>query len=382
MDEKSRPNAERPKKPGGPPELVVRIGDTLENLARSAFGMKRLNSVQPAPLVFTMFLQYGRFCVAILFLAVIHIVALSQMKNESCYPASGVMAIKRSIVRLPLTKIEQIKHAEAGSTYAVLRSQRHDGECWVRIDKGWIRAREVMPASPPTPTSTPIPTPTPMPTATPLPACYGESHVYLAGQMNIRQSHNVHSTLMGGTKHGDLYEVRETYQGATYCWLRIKPGWIARLGIVQSLDEIRLPRIDGSSRFVDQVRRGLRYLKHHVPHWFVYVVTNTRTIRPSQDSRGRSTAEGWIKRTSIHSSHLFSTIVFGSVLVHEACHHVQYARGDRPGWFDTDGQIRKEKECFRTQRRMVREIDPDHWFIDELTSTLNQSRLDWLLYVW
>jgi len=291
----------------------------------------------------------------------------AQGENEHCYPAAGIEVAEQATVRKKYWfRAATDRKVPAGEIFAVKGSRWHDGDCWIQISPGWISMRWVFAAAPPTL----VP-----------PSCYNEPHVYLAGQMNIRESHNVNSSLVGQTNAGDLFVVSDTFKGPTYCWLRIESGWIARLGIVQSLDSLRLPRIEGDSRFVAQIRRGLDYLKEQAPHWFLYVVDNVSIVIRSTNKDGFSTAEGWLKRVAIHSKHLRPVIGLASVLVHEACHIIQYKRGDRPSWFDYDGKIRQEKECFRVQRRMVQEIDSDHWYVALLTAILKQPELDWMRYV-
>ena len=289
-------------------------------------------------------------------------------RDEGCYPAAGVELIERTTVRERYwLRAAADGKAAAGERFAVQSSRIFDGICWVEVANGWISSRSVFPAIPPTPAP---------------PSCYNEPHAYLAGQMNVRQSHSVNSSLVGQIKAGDLFEVNDTFKGPTYCWLRIKSGWIARLGIVQSLDSIRLPRIEGDSRFVAQIRRGLDYLKERAPHWYIYVVTNTRSIGRSPEHEGRSTADGRRKHTAILSDHLYPIMELASVLVHEACHMVQFDRGERIRLWDYEGEIRHEKECLRVQRQMVWDIDRNHRYADVLTEMLSWSDAEWMMALW
>ncbi len=90
------------------------------------------------------------------------------------------------------------------------------------------------------PTSTPIPTATNLPpSSTPVPkvdirACYVEKQAWVTGEMNIRENPTVHSIKAGTALAGESFDVLESRQGETYCWLRISRGWMAKTAYVSA----------------------------------------------------------------------------------------------------------------------------------------------------
>ena len=104
-----------------------------------------------------------------------------------------------------------------------------------------------------------------------------------------------------------------------------------------SMPSSLLPRIEGSNSFRRQIRDGFNYLWDEAPKWFWYVVDNVRSIGPSPPGEERSTARGSTKHVTIFAGHLPLMMERASVLVHEACHMVQFDRGERIRWFDLDG---------------------------------------------
>lgn len=59
------------------------------------------------------------------------------------------------------------------------------------------------------------------------PGCYRNSHAWVSGNMNIRQSPSTSAAILGSTPPGERYTVVASRQGDIYCWLDIDLGWIA-----------------------------------------------------------------------------------------------------------------------------------------------------------
>lgn len=57
---------------------------------------------------------------------------------------------------------------------------------------------------------------------------------YISGGMNIRASASTNSTVVASARAGDTFTVMETRAGATWCWLRISQGWMARTSRVKT----------------------------------------------------------------------------------------------------------------------------------------------------
>ena len=110
------------------------------------------------------------------------------------------------------------------------------------------------------PTDTPIPpTQTPLPTATDVPPtsttvptvaarpCYGEKQAWVTGEMNVRERPTVSSNKAGTAQAGESFEVLESRQGETYCWLKISRGWMAKTELVsRTKPEQRIPSSAGN----------------------------------------------------------------------------------------------------------------------------------------
>ena len=323
--------------------------------------------------------QGSKICVPVFLLVAIQLVALAQAKDDFCYPFAGA-----KVIELAWAIGSETYHlATPGEVYVVTKSSRFDGHCWVKTEIGWLKSHKVEPTLPPTRTPFPTAMPTPTMTPTPVPACFSEHRAYVAGHMNIRASHTINSALVGAAKRGDVFEVSASRRGNTYCWLNIGVGWMAQTSIVHgSMPFSLLPRIKGSNLFRKQIQGGLNYLWDESLDWFWYVVDNVRSIGPSPRGEDRSIADVYNKHVMIYEGHMQPMIERASVLVHEACHMVQFDRGDRIRPFDSDGRIRLEKECLRVQRRMVWDIDRQHWYADILTEMLSWSKAEWLMSLW
>ena len=62
--------------------------------------------------------------------------------------------------------------------------------------------------------------------------CFSHPVAYLAGVMNIRESPTTGSNIVGQTNAGDRFDVLDTAQSRSWCWIKIGTGWIAKTTIV------------------------------------------------------------------------------------------------------------------------------------------------------
>ena len=72
-------------------------------------------------------------------------------------------------------------------------------------------------------------------TATRTPeSCYSGQRAWVASAMNIRAKPSVAANKVGVAQAGASFAVRDSRQGADYCWLKIDSGWIAKTAYVSA----------------------------------------------------------------------------------------------------------------------------------------------------
>ncbi len=65
--------------------------------------------------------------------------------------------------------------------------------------------------------------------------------------MNIRERPKVNSTKVGNALAGESFEVLESRQGETYCWIKISRGWMAKTALVSATKpQLRIPSTAGN----------------------------------------------------------------------------------------------------------------------------------------
>jgi hypothetical protein len=67
--------------------------------------------------------------------------------------------------------------------------------------------------------------------------CYPRGTVYIVGNMNIRESASTDSRVVATARAGDSFTISQSQRGASWCWLNIGAGWIAktsRVGATES----------------------------------------------------------------------------------------------------------------------------------------------------
>ncbi len=64
--------------------------------------------------------------------------------------------------------------------------------------------------------------------------CYGQTHAWVTSALNVRANPSVDAKKVGAAQAGDVFEVRESRKGASYCWLKIDLGWMAKTANVSA----------------------------------------------------------------------------------------------------------------------------------------------------
>ena len=261
-------------------------------------------------------------------------------------------AVETTLRSAASTESSVAKVVPANTQFQVLGSQyikTSISGCWIRTADGWLQHSN---SSRPTTTSTAKATSA---------SCYPHSQAYLTGGMNIRQKSTTASGIAGTTIKRNAYAVLGTYQGVTYCWLRIDEGWIARINSVSSDIVDILPVIEGEGWFKDIVKLHYEFLLDKSPRLFNETNPKINVIKQVENIniKGEKINARIIVKTrelSISEAYITSErAMVASTLVHEACHVEQWDRGDR--YLLT---FLAEPECYAAQAEALAEIAPRH----------------------
>ncbi len=71
--------------------------------------------------------------------------------------------------------------------------------------------------------------------------CYAHDKAYVAGNMNIRQRPTTGSSVVAKARWGDSFDVTQSEQGDSWCWLEISKGWMAKTSRVGSTPPTQAP---------------------------------------------------------------------------------------------------------------------------------------------
>lgn len=188
--------------------------------------------------------------------------------------------------------------------------------------------------------------------------CYEHETVYLTGIMNIRESHTTSSKVLGQTKHGDSFEVTDTHDGDTYCWLEIGDRWIAVTSVLSSEFSDILPPISGGNRhLVRRLVRAYAFIRDKSDHYFEYVLPDIARIEIK--SNFGPLAKIYVRKRllEIADDHINDADIaeIASTLIHEACHQRRWDEGERTSIWDSLA-IEEEKACYREQYRAILRI--------------------------
>lgn len=205
--------------------------------------------------------------------------------------------------------------------------------------------------------------------------CYDHGAVQLAGVMNIREEPTTSSQKVDVGERGDAFYVKDTTQGDAYCWLQIKPGWMAVTGSVKPLGD---PSVVGSLEYRRDIRRALRLLADEAPNPYLNVAAHVDTIAdgapPGKTTNWRGLPQAFVKHDHLYIPAGFNPmwlsgeemdLFTAGLIVHEACHLQQYDEGSMCGATMTE----IETECWRAQAAAMSKIDR----LSHVTRTIRNS---------
>ena len=259
--------------------------------------------------------------------------------------------------------------------------------------------------------------------------CYSHSNAYLIGNMNIRESFSTTSQVVGTASVGDTFSVSQSRRGATWCWLDIGEGWLAKTSRVVSTPPVRagtppvnqpanvdnccfvnrqcnseqqwsdgywayqrnecpvshvsapavsstLPPIHGSSEFIGGIAAAFNFLRNNSQEWFNYSISGIKSIHPKSSYQNPTLRERQAKAFILIESRemyveqefaLEEEIAFlASVFVHEACHVYQWQSGNYSRWDWILNTTDIERECYGIQATALSKISPGHRYIRRL----------------
>lgn len=335
---------------------------------------------------------------------VVVLLALYQVLSaqEGCFPHETLYtSVPVEIRGSPEKQDNIVARTVARQPYAVVSYVQDDtGVCWVRTDQGWIRNTVLVRGSLQTEKNaasddTALQIPEEIENEATVSGCYLDPEAYVIGTMNIRASATTSSDIVGKAKEGESFPVADSKQGDSWCWLKIERGWIAKTSIVvprlnpdtSNEQQIRLPRIIGSDRFISQVKGALRLVREQAPSQYDYIVSPTDAIHmaPIGAPHNRSRAYMSQRKIVIGLDHAFYINEYGSrgtiheqllyligTLAHEACHIHIYDRGERLYPWQLREINEEELRCEKKARIAVRRTDPDNRTIFDERSKLIQ----------
>ncbi len=120
-----------------------------------------------------------------------------------------------------------VRYAEAWTPLRVIGSKRQGPWCWLQVTDGWLIDSALMLGPKPHDASDDQ-------ADSAISSCYGYDKVHITGPMNIRASATTDSNVVGKASTGQSYQVTRSRQGATWCWLNISKGWLAKTSRVNS----------------------------------------------------------------------------------------------------------------------------------------------------
>lgn len=278
--------------------------------------------------------------------------------DDSCYTHStGYISLPspNPIKSIPADSGESLGYIAWRTSFDVIESRKDStGNCWLRIDRGWIRDDHVQPNKSRQSTRTNT-------TSSTQTKCYSASKAYITGAMNIRSGPGTSNRKVGSAHTGESFSVSRSQRGGEYCWLKVNKGWIAKTGRVSSTKPVveaaktcaGIPPLNGAR--TDRIRRAFDYLCKNAPNWFAYA-TSSRPSSISDDPKlpgGRAYPNG--RRIGINTNAYPIIMVLASVIVHESCHIHQFNEGRWRGGSPLDVEV----ECHNKQLDFVRQVAPN-----------------------
>ena len=289
----------------------------------------------------------------------------------------------------------RIRYTVPWEPLEVIGSERQGPWCWLQTSEGWLIDSAVLYSSTPRDAESEQLVSTPR-------SCYQSDTAYIAGTMNIRESATIDSPVAAKARAGDSFEVTQSDQGETWCWLNITLGWLAKTSRVSSTktaprvatgavtsppvgqSEVdnccfvdrqcateqewtdgywayqngqcgsptnitpTRPRIEGSPAFVRWIEGALSLLAARTPYWYDYVISQTNVIVEVPDPDGPRICTARVNQNERRIMVETDCRTFDSklsfiagVLAHEACHVYHYDQGITY----PEGPLREEWEC-------------------------------------
>ena len=263
--------------------------------------------------------------------------------DDSCYAHStGYVSLPspNPIKSIPADSGESLGYIAWRTSFDIIESRKDStGNCWLRIDRGWIRDDHVQPNKSRQSTRTNT-------TSRSQTKCYSASKVYITGAMNIRSGPGTGNRKVGSAQAGESFSVSRSQRGGDYCWLKVSKGWIAKTGRVSTTKPVvrttsssirntvpcPMPPVHGSAELKDAVQKAANVLGRH-PSWCNYVTS----ARPASISELTYGGCGMLKSNErqirIYLSQRLcrsnDAYMVAETMVHEACHLHQLNAGNR-----------------------------------------------------
>lgn len=135
----------------------------------------------------------------------------------------------------------QVRYTAPGERLNIVGSQGLGLYCWLQISEGWLLDSAQYLSSSPDITAPATVEPTlaqdeqsPEGAEPASGSCYRAEMAYIIGAMNIRASATTDSPVVASARAGDSYRVTQSKLGASWCWLSINQGWLAKTARVRS----------------------------------------------------------------------------------------------------------------------------------------------------
>ncbi len=316
----------------------------------------------------------------------------SSAQSNSCFPHKTLYTTKPVTIRKSDSRFSaSTRETTVRKTYNVYESKKDSlfNSCWIRINGGWILRRPTGSAIKPGTVNTSNTSNTRITTAkTSSSRCYTASRAYITGNMNIRSGPSTGHSKTGMVTAGKSYTVIQSERGDDYCWLKISEGWIAKTGRVQSnkpsqtdstrtstqirrttyssTDRTGLPRIEGDAKFQSDITKAFNYLRNNARNWFNYVKARVSVVSSGWVQGGKVKVRE--RRVIVNPNAYPKTMELASVLVHEACHIMQYERGNYHGV----SVVTLEEECYKVQLDMVGQVAPGGVWYNRIKNAIPQ----------
>ena len=229
--------------------------------------------------------------------------------------------------------------------------------------------------------------------------CYPAWGIEVFERTTVRERYWLRAAADGKAAAGERFAVQSSRIFDGICWVEVVDGWVNSKSVIPGMPPepeptateldprlpkstmplSELPRIEGDFWFTLHIWSGLDYLWRETPDWFWYVVDNVESIGPGPESQHYwASADPENKHVMMNEAVLYDGIQCASATVHEACHMMQFDRGDFATPFDPDEKvIRLERECYTIAREAVWDIDPDSSFANIISHFLSWTVDEW-----